>query len=36
MEMIFGLFFLISIVLFVIHIAICVWAYRDCVSRRKS
>jgi type IV secretory pathway TrbL component len=31
-----SLFLLISIVLLVIHIALVVWAYRDCVSRGKS
>lgn len=30
------LFFLIPLVLFVIHILICVWAYRDARSKGKS
>lgn len=31
-----GFFFLLSIVLFVIHIAICVWGYRDAIRKGKS
>lgn len=27
---------LISIGLFVLHIAVCIWAYRDCLRRGKS
>lgn len=29
-------FFLLSIALFIIHIAICVWGYRDAVRMGKS
>ncbi|MDR6885449.1 PLDc N-terminal domain-containing protein [Bacillus sp. 3255] len=30
------LFFVISLLLFAAHIVLCVWAYRDCIRRRKS
>jgi uncharacterized membrane protein YhaH (DUF805 family) len=33
---IFILFFLMSIVFFVLHIALCVWAFRDCRRRGKN
>lgn len=36
MVAMFTLVFFISLVLFVIHIALCVWAYRDCIRRGKS
>lgn len=36
MEVIAGFFFLISLLLFVLHIVLCVWAYRDCCRRGKS
>lgn len=30
------LFFLISFALFLVHIVLCVWAYRDSIRRGKS
>jgi hypothetical protein len=33
---VFAVFLLISIFLFIIHILICVWGYRDCLRRGKS
>jgi uncharacterized membrane protein YhaH (DUF805 family) len=33
---IFAFFLLLSIVLFVVHIAICVWGYRDAIRKGKS
>lgn len=29
-------FFLVSVVFFVIHIAVCVWGYRDCRNKGRS
>lgn len=29
-------FLLLSVLLFIVHIAICVWAYRDCMRRGRS
>lgn len=29
-------FFLISLVFFIIHVALCVWGYRDCRRRGRS
>jgi hypothetical protein len=36
MAMIAGGVFLFSILLFILHIVVCVWAYRDCLRRGKS
>ncbi|MBB6677179.1 PLDc N-terminal domain-containing protein [Cohnella lubricantis] len=32
----FVFFLLLSVILFIIHIVICVWAYRDCMKKGRS
>lgn len=36
MSLLIPFVFFIGIALFVLHIAICIWAYKDCQSRGKS